>query len=45
MSDGRLFSWGRNDEGQLGVRHNLGHRDDQVVPVPRPVCWDLLGTS
>lgn len=37
MSDGNLYSWGRNNEGSMGIRENLGHVTDQVAYLPTKV--------
>lgn len=38
-SDGRIFAWGRNKHGQLG----LGYNDDNAHPTPAPVSVDQQG--
>jgi len=29
MSDGHLYAWGLNDQGQSGTRKNFGYIDDK----------------
>ncbi|KRX03451.1 Regulator of chromosome condensation 1/beta-lactamase-inhibitor protein II [Pseudocohnilembus persalinus] len=38
MSDGNLYSWGKNNQGSLGIRQNLGHRTDDVATLPTKVA-------
>ncbi|EGR32219.1 regulator of chromosome condensation, putative [Ichthyophthirius multifiliis] len=37
LSDGNLYSFGKNDQGQLGIRLNLGHTNDKLAVSPTPV--------
>lgn len=37
LSNGKLYSFGSNPQGQLGIRENLGHNTDHNARLPTPV--------
>nr|8B6H_DL Chain DL, COXBP,Chromosome condensation regulator RCC1 repeat protein,Chromosome condensation regulator RCC1 repeat protein [Tetrahymena thermophila SB210]8B6H_Dl Chain Dl, COXBP,Chromosome condensation regulator RCC1 repeat protein,Chromosome condensation regulator RCC1 repeat protein [Tetrahymena thermophila SB210] len=37
LSNGKLYTFGVNTQGQLGIRENLGHNTDQNARLPTPV--------
>lgn len=41
FSDGNLYAWGRNQDGCMGIRKNLGLMTDHVAYVPTPVVNDF----
>ncbi len=42
FSDGKLYSWGRNNQGAMGIRNNLGVKSDSYAVIPTPVSEDTL---
>lgn len=37
FSDGKLYAWGRNNEGAMGIRNILGVKNDSNAVIPTPV--------
>ena len=37
MSDGHLYTWGKNNEGNLGQREVVGHLTDSYSTYPKKV--------
>lgn len=40
FSDGNLYAWGKNENGAMGIRKNLGIKTDDYAYIPTPVVRD-----